>query len=109
MTFAVMQGDEQGSLRLIGELDVAEADAFIERASGEMPPDGDLLLELDELTFIDSSGVRALVTIAGTLRSGHRLVLQDPTPAVRRVFDLVGIGEAAAAIEVRASNGQDQP
>ena len=109
MTFAVIQGDEQGSLRLTGELDVAEADTFIERASGEVPTDGDLVLELDELTFIDSSGVRALVTIAGMLRSGHHLVLQDPTPAVRRVLDLIGIGESAAAIEVRTSNGRDEP
>ncbi|MGE5226766.1 MAG: STAS domain-containing protein [Planctomycetaceae bacterium] len=108
MTFAVVQGNEQGSLRLTGELDVAEADAFIERASSEVPPDGDLVLELGELTFIDSSGVRALVTIAGMLRSGTHLVLQDPMPAVRRVFDLIGIDEAAAAIEVRASNGSDR-
>jgi anti-anti-sigma factor len=109
MTFEVMQGEEQGSLRLTGELDVAEADAFIERATGEVPSDGDLVLELEELTFIDSSGVRALVTIAGMLRSGRRLVLQDPTPAVRRVLDLIGIGEAAAAIEVRTGTGKDRP
>jgi anti-anti-sigma factor len=109
MAFTAIQGDEPGSLRLNGELDVAEADAFIERATAEVSQDGDLVLELDELTFIDSSGVRALVTIAGMLRSGYHLVLQDPTPPVLRVLDLVGISEAAAAIEVRATNGEHRP
>ena len=106
MAFTVVQGAERGSLRLSGELDVAEADAFIERGASAVVEDADLILELDGLTFIDSSGVRALVTIAGTLRGGHRLVLQDPTPAVRRVLDLVGITEAATAIVIHVSNGQ---
>jgi anti-anti-sigma factor len=108
MTFTITQGDDAGSLRLVGELDVAETDGLLERATSALPTDGDLVLELDELTFIDSSGVRALVTIAGMLRSG-RLVLADPTPAVRRVLDLVEIEEAAAGIEVRTADGSDQP
>ncbi len=109
MTFTITQGEHAESLRLVGELDVAEAEGLLERATSALPADGDLVLELDELIFIDSSGVRALVTIAGMLRSGRRLVLADPTPAVRRVLDLVGIEEAAAGIEVRSADGSDQP
>lgn len=109
MTFTIMQGDDAGSLRLTGELDVAEADGLIEHAAGMLPADGDLVLELDELTFMDSSGVRALVTIAGMLPSGHRLVLADPTPAVRRVLDLVGVVGSTAGIEVRSAEDPNRP
>jgi anti-anti-sigma factor len=98
MSFMIVQGD--GSLRLTGELDVAEADGLIERASTAIPEGGNLVLEVDELSFIDSSGVRALVTIAGMLPQGGRLVLRRPTAAVRRVLDLVGIDGTAAAIDV---------
>lgn len=108
MAFTVMQGSERGSLRLNGELDVAEADEFIGRATSDLSPDADLVLELEGLTFIDSSGVRALVTVAGRLHGDHRLVLRDPTPAVRRVLDLVGITEAAATIVIDPSNA-DRP
>lgn len=100
MSFTINRGDGPGHLRLVGELDVAEADALIERAGASIPTEGNLVLEVDELSFIDSSGVRALVTIAGMLPAGGRLVLRAPMPAVRRVLDLVGIDGTAAAIDV---------
>lgn len=101
MTFRVAQGHAQRHVRLIGELDVAEADALIEDLRTAVEPQGDLTLDLRALDFIDSSGVRALVTIAGHLSDGSTLILSEPTPAVRRVLDLVGIAQVAAAIEVR--------
>lgn len=100
MSFTIVQGDGPASLRLTGELDVAEADALIERASAALPAEGSLVLEVDELSFIDSSGVRALVTIAGMLPQGGRLVLRAPTAAVRRVLELVGLSGTTAAIDV---------
>jgi hypothetical protein len=48
MTFTIVQGADAGSLRLSGELDVAEADGLIERAEGLLPANGDLVLELEE-------------------------------------------------------------
>ena len=101
MTFRVAQGHAQRHVRLIGELDVAEADALIENLRETVEAEGDLTLDLKALEFVDSSGVRALVSIAGLLASGSTLILTDPTPAVRRVLDLVGIEQVAAPIEVR--------
>ena len=101
MTFRVAQGHAQRYVRLIGELDVAEAEALIEELRTTVEPEGDLTLDLKALEFIDSSGVRALVTVADHLAEGSTLILSEPTPAVRRVLDLVGIEEVAAPIEVR--------
>jgi anti-anti-sigma factor len=101
MTFRVAQGHAQRHLRLIGELDVAEADDLIENVRSMVEPEGDLTLDLKALEFIDSSGVRALVSIAGLLGDGATLILSEPTGPVRRVLDLVGIEEVAAGIEVR--------
>jgi anti-anti-sigma factor len=101
MTFRVAQGHAQRHLRLIGELDVAEADSLIDDVRSMVEAQGDLTLDLKELEFIDSSGVRALVSIAGLLADGATLILRDPTSPVRRVLELVGIEQVAAAIEVQ--------
>lgn len=108
MTFRVAQGHAQRHLRLIGELDVAEADALIETVRSMVEPEGDLTLDLKALEFVDSSGVRALVSIAGILDDGATLILSEPTSPVRRVFDLVGIEQVAAAIEVRPPTAPPQ-
>lgn len=100
MTFRVAQGHAQRHLRLVGELDVAEADALIESVRSMVEPGGDLTLDLKALEFIDSSGVRALVAIAGLLGDGATLILSEPTAPVRRVLDLVGIEQVAAGIQV---------
>lgn len=71
------------------------ADAF-SRFAGTS---GDVTLEIEGLTFIDSSGVRALVHAAESLEDGQ-LVLEQPTEAVRRVLEIVGIAEASDRIVV---------
>lgn len=101
MTFRVAHGHAHRRLRLIGELDVAEADTLIHTVRSTVEPEGDLTLDLKGLEFIDSSGVRALVAIASYLELDGTLVLADPTPAVRRVLELVGIEQVAAPIEVQ--------
>lgn len=49
----------------------------------------ELVLDLSELTFLDSTGIQAFLVVAGQNRGG--LVLRRPQQPVRRVFDLVGI------------------
>ena len=53
---------------------------------------GSLVLDLTGLSFIDSSGLAALIaTDKGTRRAGTALVLAAPQPAVRKVLSLTGI------------------
>ena len=60
---------------------------------------GDVTFDLSELTFIDSSGVRALLQVVAGLEHGS-LILLDPTDAVRRVFDIVGLADASARVVI---------
>ncbi|HYG71929.1 MAG TPA: STAS domain-containing protein [Actinomycetota bacterium] len=55
------------------------------RATG---PEGDVIVDLSRLEFLDSSGIRAILAI-GT--SDRRVVLRRPAPRVRKVLDLTGI------------------
>ncbi|MDX6569418.1 MAG: hypothetical protein QOH15_1996, partial [Gaiellales bacterium] len=91
----------EGGVRVValrGELDYDGAPGLgrlLEefRAEGER----DVLVDLSELTFIDSSGISVLVGAAraATAEQGT-LVVAAPTPHVQRVFDIVSLSELVA-------------
>jgi anti-anti-sigma factor len=56
-------------------------------------------LDLSELSFIDSSGIRTLLVAAETLGARGRLILESPSEPVLRTLRLVGI-EQAQNIEI---------
>ena len=77
---------------LRGELDMATAPA-LEHHLEPFANDGvsAILLDLRELTFIDSSGLHALVRASERARvNGHRLILIGTRPSARRLFELTG-------------------
>lgn len=102
MAFQVAPGQEPRMFRLEGELDVAETDGFL-AATGDVDG-GDVVLDLRDLAFIDSSGVRALLQLADRMDEGDLLILRNPVPAVRRVFDLVSLEATRPTIRVDAAD-----
>jgi anti-sigma B factor antagonist len=85
----------QAVLALAGELDVANATEAYKRMLGlQLRPGGQLVLDLSELTFMDSTGIR-LILQAGELARMHgaALVVVRPPAAVMRVLELVGLDE----------------
>ena len=60
---------------------------------GALDGQGDeLCLDFSSLTFMDSTGARALVQAHNKAASlGSRLVILSPTPAVRRVLGVMGL------------------
>jgi anti-anti-sigma factor len=83
--------------RISGELDMDSAPAIEQalRVDGER-----LTLDLEDLTFIDSSGLHALVTLSARLNGAAPLVLDNVPAGVQRVLDIVGL-ESLPGIEVR--------
>lgn len=80
---------------LRGELDRLSADE-LDTAVRELASRGPatLILDVSELEFIDSAGLRSL-SRAHNLMLGaqHELVVRRPTPAVLRLIELVGLHE----------------
>jgi len=56
-------------------------------------------LDVGEITFIDSSGLRALLDLSQQMNGSAPLVLSQVSPSVRRLLDVVGL-EAVPGIEV---------
>ena len=86
---------------LSGEVDLSNA-ADLERAIAESVPNSarGLVLDLTALTYIDSSGIRLLLSLSGSLRwRGQELVLAVPAGSrCRRVLTLAGIGDSVALV-----------
>jgi anti-sigma B factor antagonist len=89
---------QTGELRTVtvrGEVDLATAsdlESFVRSALVEAP-DG-VVLDLAQLTFIDSSGLRVLVALAKDAESrGTALALRNLPRHAQRVFELTGLGD----------------
>ena len=89
--------------RLRGEIDTANA-ARIESELIEAVNRGagDVVLDLTDVAFIDSSGLGSLVAVAAQVRTrgGHLAIVPGP-PHVRRVFDLLQIDDLMEVVDTR--------
>ena len=87
--------DGHAVLRLRGELDMDAAGRLgeaIEDVHAQAVPV--LLLDLSELEFIDSSGLRELVVASRRQQElGGRVELHAPSDPIRRVLEIVGLDQ----------------
>jgi len=86
--FRILTCGEPGRFELVGELDMTEAGACFDQLSAPAK-EGCLRLDASRLTFIDSTGIRALLMLA---ELGDGITLEHPRPNVRRVLEVVGLG-----------------
>ena len=88
--------DTDGVVRvaLIGELDIAVADAVEQRLRQHRDDGRPVRLDLSRLDFIDSSGVQTLVVgMKRARQSGHQLEVDRRVSAsVGRMVEMMGIG-----------------
>lgn len=82
-------------LRVAGELDLATAAVLESHLTAELDGRHDVELELAEVSFVDSTGLRVLVE--GSRRAADRgvqLVLLVPLPPqMQRVLEVTGLSE----------------
>ena len=73
-----------------GELDLSTGTQLKERLAGSC----DTVLDLSDLSFIDSTGIHVVVSTAQRARSeAWEFTVRNPQPAVLRVIELVGLAE----------------
>jgi anti-anti-sigma factor len=80
----------RGSVRVSGELDIASAPTFVDEMSTILSrPIDTICVDLGMLTFIDSSGLRALDTVRRSAdEQSIRLLLVSVPAQARRVLEL---------------------
>ncbi|HWJ60905.1 MAG TPA: STAS domain-containing protein [Acidimicrobiales bacterium] len=84
----------QTTLTLAGEVDPGTAPELQDRLA-QLAGDAaisSVVIDLGQITFLDSSGVRAVIAGSEALRSGGaELILRGANPNVRRVLEVTGL------------------
>lgn len=78
-----------------GELDIYTVAGFREYLEEIDPTSNPIVVDLSEVTLLDSSGLGALVSLLNRVRAGDRqLGLICPHRRLRRVFEITGLRRA---------------
>jgi anti-sigma B factor antagonist len=87
------RGDHEIQVAVTGELDLVSASQLEETLKRELLADNDVLLDLSDMDFIDSTGLHAIVESVRTAKSvGRKLKLSAELPAhARRLMEIVGL------------------
>jgi stage II sporulation protein AA (anti-sigma F factor antagonist) len=86
-------------LVLRGEFDLTGIDVF-DDAVASVTPQHSLVIDLRELTFLDSSGLGAFVALyERALSEGWSLVLSAPQPSVALVLRISGLAERLTIVQ----------
>ena len=90
----VVGADGEAVVYLVGELDLAVRDRLVEALTQASDTCHRLVVDLSRTTFIDSTGLKALVDVwhrRGDARL--ELVLREPSPVVMRTLQWAGLAD----------------
>jgi anti-anti-sigma factor len=95
LSVVVQEAGESASLRLSGDLDLSSAPQF-ERALAQVlaTPRRQLTIDLQELSFVDSSGLRAILAAQRECEGASCALTLIAGEQARRLFDLTGVSES---------------
>jgi anti-sigma B factor antagonist len=95
-----LQAEHRNSCLLIkvgGEIDHLTANAFRDRVISHCGTSRRIILDLQDVTFCDSSGLGALVGIwKAAMARDRRLVVSRPSPLCHRILQRTGLDEHIA-------------
>jgi anti-sigma B factor antagonist len=95
MEMRVSEIDGVKKVSLLGRLDAMGADVIETQFSGTIAPGGvSTIVDLSELTFLASLGVRMFISTARALSwRGAKLVMYGARPAVAEIIETMGFGD----------------
>lgn len=91
--------------RLEGRFDAHKCDAFNEHVAKAVP--GQMLLDLSQIEFIDSSALAALVALSRDAR--FELMIINPSDPVRVILELTAIDQVLTIVETVGAAPDREP
>jgi anti-anti-sigma factor len=88
MRLVVRELDEERGLLLAGELDLSSAPHLIDLLDPLLDAGGHIVLDLSDLTFMDSTGLQVLIRSALSLGDRGTIQLRKPGNLVRSILEL---------------------
>jgi anti-anti-sigma factor len=98
----IVAANDPGHFRLEGELDLNNADELAELIEREMSEGRQVVLNLSNLSFMDSSGIRTLIRVSkfGRERQAPPLVLESLSAPVQQLLS-VALPSGIPGVEFR--------
>jgi anti-anti-sigma factor len=97
-TFGVELSEGSRRAKLSGEIDMDSYDELARTLAPSFEADGDLELDLTDVTFIDSSAIRLFAQLERSRDDGAHLILRSPQPQVERVLEVAGMADLGIRI-----------
>lgn len=89
----VSQDENRTVLRCAGAIDFSSRDVLADVAGPLIGP-GEFVVDLADVSFVDSTGIGALVTLSQSLDDvGGRLIVRDPSRPVQRILEVSGLSD----------------
>jgi anti-sigma B factor antagonist len=90
----IIERDDAVALMVVGEIDIATAPLLEQRLrEAEAADAARLIVDLDRVSFMDSTGLQVLVAHAMSETNGRRIRLTKGSPQVQRLFTVSGMAE----------------
>lgn len=87
------EGLNQWLFDISGEVDISNAQQLkmeLETAYNQKP--ADIIANVNELTYIDSTGLGAIISVYGKMKNaGHRIVLTEPKENVKKLLNITSL------------------
>jgi anti-sigma B factor antagonist len=91
--------DNKWNFDLVGEIDISNAHQLkqqLETAYAAHPTD--IYLDLERLSYIDSTGLGVIIGVYGTIRGdGHRTIIVNPKDNVRKLLRITSLDKVLIA------------
>lgn len=88
MRLIVTETGSPRELRLVGELDMSTTRELSRVLDPKLIEGGDVVLDVEDLQFMDSTGLQVLIRSALSLDGRGKVILRAPGNLVRSILDL---------------------
>ena len=97
--------DETVVAIITGEVDMSNATSVRQEIAASVTPDDDaVIIDMSELSFIDSAGLHAMIELGTVLeeRRQQLLLCLPPKSTIRRAIEIIGLPHAVAVYSERS-------
>lgn len=105
--FLEIRNPQPRVFEICGDLDL-ETVSLVDEALGGLRQEGDVMVDLSQLSFLDATGLGCFLRLAGSLSNGGTLVLRGAHGIVRTAIQMAGLeGRGNIALDEDARDGAD--
>ncbi len=93
LNIRIDKNDGKMNIALEGRLDTTTAPELEKKLKGEMGDVTDLIVDLAELSYISSAGLRLLLSAQKTMNKQGSMVVRNVSEEVNEIFEMTGFSD----------------